>query len=263
VRANFQRTLQALRSLEEFSKTVAPEAAVRLEQLRYRAYTLERTVGIASDSVARLANALLYVLVDGRSSPDEFATLASSLVSAGVAMIQLRDKRLADRELLARARLLVEIAHQADALVIMNDRPDLAVLAGADGVHVGQEELTVADARRILGPRGLVGVSTHSIEQARAAVLEGASYIGAGPTFPSGTKEFSEFTGTELLRAVHAEIRLPAFAIGGVTLENLGQVLGTGFTRVAVSGAIVEANDPAAAARQFLATLAPRTPRSQ
>ena len=137
----------------------------------------------------------------------------------------------------------------------MNDRPDVAVLARADGVHLGQEDATVKDARRILGPDGLIGVSTHSIEQARAAVLDGASYIGVGPTFASGTKQFSQFTGTELLRSVRAEIQLPAFAIGGITMENLPQVLAAGFTRVAVSGAISGTKDPAAAAGEFLAAL--------
>ncbi len=137
----------------------------------------------------------------------------------------------------------------------MNDRPDLALLAGADGVHVGQDELTVRDARRILGTRALVGVSTHSLEQARAAVLAGASYIGVGPTFPSGTKEFGEFTGTELLQAVSRELGLPAFAIGGITEENLPRVLAAGFRRVAVQGAIANADDPAAAARRMLAAL--------
>jgi thiamine-phosphate pyrophosphorylase len=255
VRASFQRALQALRSLEEYSKTVAPDAAAVLEQLRYRAYTLERVVGITSDSLARLADARLYVLLDGRASNSDFGTLAESLVLAGVSMIQLRDKRLSDRELLARARRLVEIARDEDTSVIVNDRPDIAVLAGADGVHVGQDELPVKDARRILGPCGLIGVSTHSIEQARTAVMDGANYIGVGPTFPSATKEFAQFTGTELLREVQREIRLPAFAIGGITPENLDQVLASGIARVAVSRAILEANDPAAAARQFLAAL--------
>jgi thiamine-phosphate pyrophosphorylase len=116
--------------------------------------------------------------------------------------------------------------------------------------------MTVKDARRVLGPEGLIGVSTHSIEQARQAVVDGANYIGVGPTFASGTKQFSQFTGTELLRSVQAEIRLPAFAIGGITSHNLDQVLAAGFTRVAVSGAIAAA-DPAAAARQLLAALEP------
>jgi thiamine-phosphate pyrophosphorylase len=133
----------------------------------------------------------------------------------------------------------------------MNDRADLARLAEADGVHVGQEELSVREARRLVGAGALVGVSTHSVEQARAAVLAGANYIGVGPTFASGTKSFSRFTGVELLRQVAAEIRLPAFAIGGVSLTNLDQVLDAGFERVAVSGAIVRASDPVAVVREF------------
>ena len=133
----------------------------------------------------------------------------------------------------------------------MNDRADLAVLAHADGVHVGQEEVSVKDARRIVGPEAFVGVSTHCIEQARQAALDGASYVGVGPTFPSGTKSFEHFPGVELLRAVSAEIRLPAFAIGGIDRENLAEVLSTGFTRVALSGAIASAADPAAATKEI------------
>jgi thiamine-phosphate pyrophosphorylase len=131
----------------------------------------------------------------------------------------------------------------------------LAVLARADGVHVGQEELTVKDVRAMVGPDALVGVSTHSIEQARQAVLDGASYIGVGPTFPSGTKHFDEFPGPGLLRAVAAEIRLPAFAVGGITRDNLPDVLSAGFCRIAVGGAVTAASDPAAAARELLAAL--------
>jgi thiamine-phosphate pyrophosphorylase len=101
----------------------------------------------------------------------------------------------------------------------------------------------------------LVGVSTHSIEQARQAVLDGANYIGVGPTFPSGTKQFENFPGTELLRAVSAEIRLSAFAIGGITRENVAEVLAAGFSRIAVSGAVTSADDPGLAARQLLRIL--------
>ncbi len=253
--ASLKRVQQALRSLEEFSKLLEPAVASQLEQIRYQSYTLERAVGITSESLKRLANARLYVLLDGAASVDAFRRLAEALLAAEVGVIQLREKRLADRELLERARLLAELTRDSQTLFVMNDRPDLAVLAGADGVHVGQDELSVKDARRILGPRGLVGVSTHSLEQARAAVLDGANYIGVGPTFPSGTKQFAGFTGLELLRTVAAEIRLPAFAIGGITLENVGEVLATGIGRVAVSGAIVGAVDPRQAAMQFKAAL--------
>jgi thiamine-phosphate pyrophosphorylase len=253
--ANFKRVEQSLRSLEEYSKTLAPRTAEKLEQLRYRVYTLERVAGIAQGSLQRLAGAELCVLIDGGQTAEPFAVLAESLVSTGVPMLQLRDKRLADRALLERGQLLREITRGTNTLFIMNDRPDLAVLCAADGVHVGQEELPVKDARRILGAEGLIGVSTHSIEQAKAAVLDGADYIGVGPTFPSGTKQFSEFTGTVLLRQVAEEIRLPAFAIGGITADNLAEVLNAGFTRIAVSGAVTNASDPADAAAQLVERL--------
>jgi thiamine-phosphate pyrophosphorylase len=200
----------------------------------------------------------LYVLLDGRASEGEFARLVEALVQGGVHALQLRDKTLTDGDLLSRARILRKRTEGTETLFIMNDRPDLAALSHADGVHVGQDELSVKDARAIVGPRALIGVSTHSIEQARQAVLDGANYIGVGPVFESQTKQFYKFPGLELVRSVAAEIKLPAFAIGGVTLGNIGEVLATGATRVAVSGAIVNAENPDAAARIFLARLTPQ-----
>jgi len=249
--ASFSRIEQALRSLEEFVKTIDAAAGMRLEQLRYRVYTLERAVSITRDSLERLAAARLYVLVDGRESVEEFARLAGMLVREGVSVIQLRDKRLPDRELLERARELRRLTRGSRTLFIMNDRPDLALLAEADGVHLGQDDATVNDARRVLGTQALIGVSTHSLEQAQAAVLAGANYIGVGPTFPSGTKQFAQFTGLDLLRSVASSIRLPSFAIGGIGIANLDQVRGTGSERVAVSGAILTAADQAAAVREL------------
>ncbi len=258
--ANFARLQESLRSLEEFGKLVDPEAAGHFKQLRYASYTLHRAVDTARRSRQRLAEVHLYVLLEGRGQPLDFRGIAEGLVEAGAGILQLRDKRLRDRELLARARLLREVTAGSAALFIMNDRPDLAVLSHADGVHVGQEELSVKDTRRIVGPDTLVGVSTHSIEQARQAVLDGADYIGVGPVFPSGTKSFERFPGPALLRAVSAEIGLPAFAIGGITFDNLGEVIAAGFSRIAVSGAVAEAADPAAAVRELLARLAPLAP---
>ncbi|MBI2480592.1 MAG: thiamine phosphate synthase [Planctomycetia bacterium] len=143
-------------------------------------------------------------------------------------------------------------------MFIMNDRPDIAAIVGADGVHVGQDELSVTDARAVLGQNRLVGVSTHSIEQARQAVLDGADYIGCGPTFPSRTKRFDEFPGLALLQAVAHEISLPAFAIGGITLENARDVFETGFTRIAVSNCVTSAQDPRAAIAQLKAASNPQ-----
>ena len=112
----------------------------------------------------------------------------------------------------------------------MNDRADLAAMAHADGVHLGQDEIPVQDARVVLGSHALVGVSTHSIEQARQAVVDGANYLGCGPTFPSATKEFTRFPGVEFLRQISREIRLPAFAIGGINPANVEQVCAAGFS---------------------------------
>jgi thiamine-phosphate pyrophosphorylase len=253
--ANFGRLGESLRSLEEYGKLIDPAMAAEIKQIRYRTYTLERAVGIARQSGQRLAGAKLYVLIDGRDSFEEFRNFAAALIAAGVHVLQLRDKRLDDRQLLERARALRELMLGKPTLFIMNDRPDLAVLSQADGVHLGQEELSVKDARTILGPQPLVGVSTHTIAQARQAVLDGANYVGVGPTFPSTTKDFANFPGLNLLRQVAAEIRLPAFAIGGITLENLPEVLATGIGRVAVSGAIANAENPFFMAREFSITM--------
>ena len=254
--ANQKRAEQALRCLEEFLKPVSPDAAQLVEQLRYRAYTVARAISTTAASQTKLHAARLYVLIDGGFSETDFAERASKLIAAGIDVLQLRDKRLPDRTLLARARQLRALCTGSKTLFVMNDRPDLALLAQADGVHVGQEELTVKDARQIVGTNLLVGVSTHTIEQARAAVLDGADYIGCGPTFPSATKSFAQFSGLAFLRDVAAEIRLPAFAIGGITRSNLASVLATGFHRVAVSQAIASAPDPSQEVQGFREMLA-------
>jgi thiamine-phosphate pyrophosphorylase len=253
-KAALKRTQEALRSLEEYSKLLDRAASARFEQLRYRCYTLESAVA-AERAVDRLAQARLYVLIDGANSLDEFERRVELLLSAGVDVIQLRDKSLADRKLLERAHALRRLTRNTATLFIMNDRADLARLADADGVHLGQDELSVADARRIVGPAMLVGMSTHAIEQARQGVADGADYLGVGPTFPSTTKTFEQFTGVELLRAVAAEITLPAFAIGGITVQNVDQVRAAGICRIAVSGAVANATDCVATCRELLTKL--------
>lgn len=203
----------------------------------------------------RLDNVRLYTLVDGMASIEQFANRIRELISAGVHAIQLREKTLDDPDVVERARLLRQLTGDTDVVFIVNDRPDIAVLADADGVHVGQEDLSVEDTRRVVGRDRLVGVSTHSIEQARQAVLGGADYIGCGPTFPSNTKDFEHFPGVELLREVSQQITVPAFAIGGVDRKNLGQVIEAGFKRIAVGGAVLNAQDPAAEVAALLEQL--------
>ncbi|HEY4235508.1 MAG TPA: thiamine phosphate synthase [Lacipirellulaceae bacterium] len=253
--ASFKRSEQSLRSLEEFGKLANADFADRCESLRYRLYTLEKAIDIGRTSGELLEDVRLCVLVDCRDSAADFEQLAAALIEARVGMIQLRDKQLDDRELVERGLLLRQLTRGTTTLAIVNDRADIAAAVDADGVHLGQEDLKVKDARAIVGTRALVGISTHNIKQARAAVLDGANYLGAGPSFPSRTKSFEDFSGPEFLREIAAEIRLPTFAIGGISIDNLADVLATGIGRVAVGGALMNAKDPGSAARALLCML--------
>jgi thiamine-phosphate pyrophosphorylase len=241
---NLKRLEEALRSLEEFSKIASPPLGEQLERMRYRAYTLERAVLLGDESRQRLRDARLYVLLSGAECAASLEWTIEEAAAGGADIVQLREKSLPDRELLERARNVRQWTRRAGVLFIVNDRPDIARLAEADGVHLGQDDMPVKDARRILGPDALVGVSTHTIEQVRQAVLDGANYIGVGPTFPSATKTFDEFPGLEFVRAALAETTLPAFAIGGINMQTIAEVAAAGAQRVAVSHAIAQADDP-------------------
>ncbi len=253
--ASFKRSAEALRTIEEYGKLLDSQLGAACEQLRYRLYTLEKAADLARDAATRLASVRLCILIGGQDSEAQFGELVTSLVHAGVGALQLRDKSLDDRRLLVRARQLVAATRQTDTLAIVNDRPDVAAAVDADGVHLGQDDLPVAAARSIVGPRTLIGVSTHSIDQARQAVLDGANYLGAGPTFASTTKKFDDFPGLGFLGAVADEISLPTFAIGGIDAANLSPVLATGIQRVAVAGAVTAASDPHRAAIELLRLL--------
>lgn len=253
--ASLGRLQESLRSLEEFGKMLDPATGARFELLRYDAYTLASALGAAGRSAERLGGARLYVLVGCRASEADFASLVESITGAGADVVQLRDKRADDRTLVQRARRLAAICRERGAVSVVNDRADIALAAGADGVHVGQEELSVADARRVVGAGRLVGVSTHSLDQARAAIAAGADYLGVGPTFPSKTKAFDAFPGLDFVRQVAAETSLPAFAIGGVDPRNVDQVVAAGLCRVAVGLAVTDAANPAAAVAELKSRL--------
>lgn len=253
--ANVKRLQESLRSLEEYGKVVGPDLGRDLEALRYRAYTLERAVVLGSAARTRLANVRLYLLLSGEGASASLDWIIAQSAAGGVEAVQLREKSLSDRELIARARNVRRWTRQAGVVFIVNDRPDIAKLCEADGVHLGQDDLPVKDARRILGPDALIGVSTHSLDQVRNAVLDGADYLGVGPTFPSPTKTFGEFPGLEFIRAATAETSLPAFALGGIAANNVVEATTAGARRIAVSSAILRADDPESAARLLRSAL--------
>jgi thiamine-phosphate pyrophosphorylase len=266
VAANSARAAQALRSLEETAAMVAPETTIGFERLRYRVYDVERRSLAVARSRERLAATTVCVLVDGRPDEATFARLVEAVVGAGVRMVQLRDKSLPMMALAARARTALAIArrHAPDdpALVIVNDRVDVAAAVGASGAHVGAEDLPVHLARRVLGPDAVIGATAHDVAEARAAMAAGADYLGIGPCFSSATKQFRAFAPREFLRTVIAETALPVYAIGGITLEHLDELADLGVRRVAVSAAVTEAPDPAAAAVSFIERLAAAAERA-
>ena len=176
-------------------------------------------------------------------------------LEGGADAIQLREKGISDREWLRRAREVRILTAQARARFFVNDRPDLARLAGADGVHLGQDDLTVRDARRIAGPSSLIGVSTHDRAQVDQAILDGAGYLGVGPVFTTPTKDFTELAGLAFVRLAAETTTLPWFAIGGIHEGNLDDVLDAGATRIAVSSCVVRAERPRQAAAALRARL--------
>ncbi len=259
VQASLKRLQEALRSLEEYGKVPVsgggPDLGARLEQLRYRSYTLEREIVLGTTARQRLAQARLYVLLTGQQCTHSLERTIKEAAAGGAAVIQLREKELCDRELFQRARQVRQWTRKEGVLFVVNDRPDLARLVEADGVHLGQEDLPVKEVRRLMGPDALIGVSTHNLEQVRQAVLDGASYIGIGAAFPTGTKAKAEYPGLEVIRQALAETTLPAFAIGGINVGNIKELAAVGVKRVAVSAEIARAEDPRATARALIQAL--------
>ncbi len=255
--ANFKRIGEALRSLEEYSKLIDIWLAGRFEVLRYDVYTLEKLTMTAVASHRGLGSARLMVLLGGLPTIGDLTWMVDEAIAGGAQVIQYREKGVSDRELLRRAREIRILTAQARVPLVMNDRVDLARLASCDGVHVGQEDLTPRDARRVLGPAALIGVSTHERSQLEAAILAGASYLGVGPVFPSATKEFSEpeLAGLGYVRLAAETTSLPWFAIGGITEENVDRVLEAGASRVAVSGAVLRSKSPRRAVARLRALL--------
>ena len=214
--------------------------AESFEQIRYDIYTLEKSATICNASNEKLKHVQICALVSASSfaDPDSLAEYFQRLVSANVGMIQLREKSQSDSELVQSAKILRQVTAGTNTICIVNDRADIAAAVDADGVHLGQDDLSIASATRILGPGKIVGMSTHDIAQARTAVLDGADYLGVGPTFPSTTKSFTDFSGLDFVKKIASEVSLPAFAIGGITPDNAGKVAEHGIHRVAVQAAL-------------------------
>lgn len=199
----------------------------------------------------------LYAVTD-RSwlKPGEtLAEVVETLLKAGVTCVQLREKEVEDTLILQEARELKALCHRYGVPFLVNDRPDLAQAVGADGVHVGQEDTGLTEARNLLGPNALLGGSAHTVEEALAAQAAGADYLGCGAVFGSGTKHNVSQMPLETLTAICQAVDIPVVAIGGVSLDNLPLLADTGIAGVAVISGLFAADDKTEAAQAFLRQL--------
>ncbi|WP_127586671.1 thiamine phosphate synthase [Paenibacillus koleovorans] len=196
----------------------------------------------------------LYVITGEQFHPGrDMLQVMEEAIQGGADIIQLRDKSGSKREILAKAYALRDLTRRYGVTFIVNDHIDIALAVDADGIHLGQDDLPLADARRIMGAGKIIGISTHAIEEARAAEREGADYIGVGPVFETKSKvDVVAPVTTNYVRQVAAEIRIPYVAIGGIKLHNVDQVLEAGATRICAISEIVGAADVRGTCEKYL-----------
>ena len=251
-KANIKRLQQVLRVLAEYS----PDNAAVFEDLRYKSYTLEKIMwNKLKDKYNKLilGNKKLYLVTnsDKFENDDAFLDAVASALKGGVDILQLREKTMPANRIIELGKKIKLLCAEYGATFIVNDRVDIAYVLEADGVHLGQDDMDVESARKILGNNAIIGVSTHAPEQAQKAVADGADYIGMGPVFTTPTKPGRKSVGLEYVQWVSNNIDIPAFAIGGIDPDNVNEVIAHGAKRIAVVRAIINAENPEYAAKQF------------
>lgn len=254
-----KRLSEALRAIEEYGKTISASFAAAIEQLRYRGYDIEQRLNRALATGRAQQWRLCVLITESLCKGGDWFAVAKATVAAGCDCIQLREKSLDAGELLTRAKQLTALCHDHGASLIVNDRPDVALLAEADGVHLGQTDLPCAEVRKIVGRRLLIGVSTSNLDEAKQAQADGADYCGVGPMFHTTTKHKPHLAGPDYLREYVAQTHLPHLAIGGIDATNIASLVAAGVRGIAVSSAICAADDPAAATRDLIAPLPAKT----
>ncbi len=265
LQVNFARIQEALRVLEEYGKLHSLEMAAAFKQMRYKIYTLDSQIvgpllakaDRSSDQKQsrhqQLMQARTYLVTSPVPGPIEnFLSVIEAALKGGIAIVQYREKTADDSTRLEIAKRMRSLCHQYNALFIVNDRVDIAAAAGADGVHLGQHDLPMDIARKILGPNKIVGRSTTNPDELKRALDEKADYIGVGPVHETPTKPGKSASGNEYVRYAAQHATMPWFTIGGLNAENLGPTLAAGATRVAVVRALMQADDPTAIAQSLV-----------
>jgi len=245
--ANLHRAMEAVRSLEEFGKLESPNVKDNpFQEIRFSMYSLERELiplMKKQDKMSRFSRALYAVLDRGHVPEDEYCEAAIKMIRGGSAIIQLRMKSGSKKEILKAAKDVAQLCRSEKVLFIVNDHPDIAVLSGAGGVHLGWNDLGARDVRKLIPPEMIIGLTTYSYDHAIRAIEEEPDYIAIGPVFDTSYDTGREWVnlkgqGTEPISRVRAAIQVPLVAIGGITAANVAEVIGAGADAVAVSSYI-------------------------
>ena len=253
--ANSRRVQESLRTIEELAKI--PQTGLDTEKFkkaRFNLYTIERNLLsrlLRQDKIRRLSG--LYVIVDTQALlKRKHIEVARAAIAGGARVIQLRDKTSTKKELLPIAEQLKELCTEHNVLFIINDHLDLLLAVGADGLHLGQDDLPIKTTRRLLPVDKILGISTRTVDGAVAAQAEGADYIAVGAMYPTPSKAAAQVVGVERLKQVRQAVTLPLVAIGGINQENAAAVMAAGADSLAVIRAVVQAEAPQKAAQEIV-----------
>lgn len=253
ITANLKRLQESLRVLEEYSKLTSEAAAKEFSALRFRAYELEKTLSSILFPFNRMESARMYVLLSESVGhrPDE--EMAAECIKGGADILQLREKFMDTSEIIKKAEKIRRLTWDAKVLFIINDRVDIAQIVNADGVHIGREDLSIGQARRLLGADKIIGATAHNIKEALSAQEQGADYVSVGPVFSAKTKldTLTEYSaqkglkpcGMEFVAQAVKQLKIPFFAIGGIDEKNILSLKAAGVKRVAVCGSILKQKD--------------------
>lgn len=255
LQANLCRVQEAMRVLEEYGKVYSAEMGSTIKQMRYQVYTLESNLvghDLGQKRRDRLKHANLYLV----TMPTEnlIATVEAAL-QGGVSLVQYRQKEGDDSTRFEIAKALCQLCHKYDALFLVNDRVDMALAVGADGVHLGQQDLPVAVARSLLGEHYIIGQSTTNPEELEKALAADVDYVGVGPVYATPTKPGKAAAGLEYVRYAAEKSFVPWYAIGSVDADNLQEVIDAGAKRVAVVRSLIQAENPTLVARSMRSLL--------
>ncbi len=255
LQSNLHRAQESFRVLEEAFRTVDQSVSNKLSSLRYQCYDIEPSLMNRMEdwSLQHKLDFGLYVVLGSEFSNGRgFIEVAEKAIRGGAGAIQLRDKEMDKRDLFEWAKRLRDLTAKQGVAFIINDHIDIALAVDADGVHLGQGDFPVVDARRIMGPRYIIGASTHSIDQAKQAVQDGCSYFNVGPVFSTQTKQLAHPpVGLDLVKNVSETFDFPFTVMGGIKLHHVQSLLDAGARRIAVVTAVISEDDIESAARSF------------